>query len=109
MKEITDKMNAIELQTRELLEKAQFLEEQKNMMSHLMDCSVNDHEWLLRHVTSTLTKIHQLDLHCVRCGSTANFLAQQYPRGPSKVVESRPIPIFSAHEQRLSTIVGEEE
>ena len=44
MRTITDKMNEIEIQTRELLEKAQFLEGQKNMMSNLMDCNVQGHE-----------------------------------------------------------------
>ena len=100
MRTITDKMNEIELQTRELLEKAQFLEGQKNMMSNLMDCSVNDHQWLLRHVTSTLTEVYQLDLHCGRCGATANFPSRE---------GMQPIPIFSAHQQRLSALVGEEE
>ena len=52
MRTITDKMNEIELQTRELLEKAQFLEGQKNMMSNLMDCNVQGHEWILRNVES---------------------------------------------------------
>ena len=104
MKEITDKMNAIELQTRELLEKAKFLEDQKNMMANLMDCSVHDHQWLLRNVTSTLTEVYQMDLHCGRCGATANFPAYEphLPQLPR-------LPIFSVHEQRLDTIVGEEE
>ena len=109
MNTITAKMNAIELQTRELLEKAQFLEDQKNMMSNLMECSVNDHQWLLRNVTSTLTEVYQMDLYCERCGATANFVANVAHRERGHLVESRPIPIFSTHEQRLSTLVGEEE
>ncbi len=101
MKEITDKMNAIELQTRELLEKAQFLEDQKNLMSTLMECSQFDHTWEIGNITSTLTDVHQIDVYCTRCGSTANFVASSSP--------SRPIPIFSRTEHRLSTLVGEEE
>ena len=100
MNTITEKMNAIEMQTRELLEKAQFLEDQKNMMSNLMECSVNDHQWLLRNVTSTLTEVYQMDLYCERCGATANFPSME---------GMQPIPIFSTHEQRLSALVGEEE
>lgn len=109
MKEITDKMNAIELQTRELLEKARFLENQKNLMSTLMECSEFDHTWEIGNITSTLTDIHQIDVYCTRCGSTANFVANMQHRERGHLVESRPIPIFSRTERRLSKFVGEEE
>ena len=74
MQNLTDKMNEIEVQTRELLEKAKFLEDQKNMMANLMDCSVHDHQWLLRNVVSDLTKVFQLDIRCERCGAYAHGL-----------------------------------
>lgn len=99
MNTITEKMNAIELQTRELLEKAQFLEDQKNMMSNLMECSVHDHQWILRNVVGDLTKVYQLDIRCERCGAYAMFdgdretsLSIQTPQGMA-----------------LSDFVGEEE
>jgi len=109
MKEITDKMNAIELQTRELLEKAQILENQKVLMTTLMECSQFDHTWEIGNITSTLTEVHQIDVYCTRCGSTANFVTPTLHRERGHLVESRPIPIFSRTEQRLSTLVGEEE
>ena len=71
MKIITDRMNAIELQTRELLEKARFLEDEKDMLDSLMDCSVHDHQWVLRNVVSDLTKVFQFDIECERCGGFA--------------------------------------
>ena len=99
MKQITDKMNAIELQTRELLEKAKFLEDQRDMMSSLMECSVHDHQWVLVNVVSDLTKVYQLDIRCERCGAYAMFdgdretsLSIQTPAGDP-----------------LSDLVGEEE
>jgi len=73
MKIITDRMNAIELQTRELLEKARFLEDEKDMLDSLMDCSVHDHQWVLRNVVSDLTKVFQFDIECERCGGFAYF------------------------------------
>lgn len=101
MKEITDKMNAIELQTRELLEKAQILENQKVLMTTLMECSQFDHTWEIGNITSTLTEIYQIDVYCTRCGSTANF--------PHRKLSHPTIPIFSRTEQRLDKLVGEEE
>ena len=100
MKEITDRMNAIELQTKELLEKAQILENQKVLMTTLMGCSQFDHTWEIGNITSTLTDVHQIDVYCTRCGSTANF--------PS-LENMQAIPIFTRTEERLSTLVGEEE
>tara|TARA_Y100000768_G_C23869291_1_gene629675 strand:- start:621 stop:950 length:330 start_codon:yes stop_codon:yes gene_type:complete len=109
MKEITDKMNAIELQTKELLEKAQILENQKVLMTTLMECSQFDHTWEIGNITSTLTEVHQIDVYCTRCGSTANFVANVAHRERGHLVESRPIPIFARTEERLSKLVGEEE
>tara|TARA_R100000458_G_scaffold49352_1_gene48879 strand:+ start:587 stop:889 length:303 start_codon:yes stop_codon:yes gene_type:complete len=100
MKEIIDKMNAIELQTRELLEKAQMLENQKNLMSTLMECSEFDHTWVIGNITSTLTEIHQIDVFCTRCGSTASHVVHR---------KEYAIPIYSGTEEPLSTLVGEEE
>lgn len=73
MRTITDKMNEIEIQTRELLEKAQFLEDQKHMMTNLMDCNVHGHEWTLRDVLSDLTTVFWMDIRCARCGVDAKF------------------------------------
>ena len=98
MKEITDKMNAIELQTRELLEKAKFLEDQKNMMANLMDCSVHDHRWVLQNVVSDLVRVFQLDIICERCGVYAHF-----GMGES------PLQICTPAGDPLSGLVGEEE
>jgi len=100
MKEITDKMNAIELQTRELLEKAKFLEDQKNMMANLMDCSVHDHQWLLRNVVSDLTKVYQMDIRCERCGAYA-MLEGANPK--------HDLVICTPAGDPLSGLVGEEE
>lgn len=79
MQNLTDKMNEIEVQTRELIEKAKFLEDQKNMMANLMDCSVHDHQWLLQNVVSDLTEVFQLDIRCERCGAYANFGMAESP------------------------------
>ena len=100
MKEITDKMNAIELQTRELLEKAKFLEDQKNMMANLMDCSVHDHQWILRNVVSDLTNVYQLDIRCERCGAYA-MLEGNNP--------GHDLVIWTPQGAPLSDLVGEEE
>jgi len=113
MKEITDKMNAIELQTRKLLEKAKFLEDQRNMMANLMDCSVHDHQWLLRNVVSDLTKVYQLDIRCERCGAYAEFGSVENMH----VVGGRNHDIRAVHVLKictpagapLSDLVGEEE
>ena len=99
MKELTDKMNKIEIQTRELLEKAKFLEGQKYIMSQLMDCSVHDHQWLLRNVVSDLTDVFQLDIRCERCGAYAMFDGDKETRLRIQTPEGAP----------LSTLVGEEE
>ena len=80
MRTITDKMNEIEIQTRELLEKAQFLEDQKNMMSNLMDCNVQGHEWILRDVLSDLTAVFTMDIRCARCGTCAVFDGEELGR-----------------------------
>jgi hypothetical protein len=104
MKEITDKMNAIELQTRELLEKAKFLEDQKNMMANLMDCSVHDHQWLLRNVVSDLTKVYQLDIRCERCGAYADFGMGRDHHG-----HKSPLQICTPAGALLTDLVGEEE
>lgn len=100
MKEITDKMNAIELQTKELLEKAQMLENQKVLMTTLMECSQFDHTWEIGNITSTLTEVHQIDVYCTRCGSTAQHVVHR---------KEYAIPIYSRTEEPLSTLVGEEE
>ena len=97
MRTITDKMNEIEIQTRELLEKAQFLEGQKNMMSHLMDCNVHGHEWILRDVHSDLTKVFTLDIRCGRCGAYAVKQAEN------------PLPIRTPEGMLLTTFLEEEE
>ena len=99
MKEITDKMNAIELQTRELLEKARFLEGQRDMMSSLMDCSVHDHQWILQNVVSDLVRVFQLDIRCERCGVYAHFGMGESPL--QIWVDDGGMP--------LSVLVGEEE
>ena len=105
MREITDKMNAIELQTRELLEKAKFLEDQKNMMSNLMDCSVHDHQWLLRNVASDLTQVHQLDIRCERCGAYAMLGAIM----DGEFVNRHTLEVMTPQGIPLSDFVGEEE
>ncbi len=97
MRTITDKMNEIELQTRELLEKAQFLESQKNMMSNLMDCNVQGHEWILRNVESDLTKVFTLTLRCKRCGVYAVKQAEN------------PYPIRTPEGMSLNVFLEEEE
>ena len=99
MRTITDKMNEIEIQTRELLEKAQFLEGQKNMMANLMDCNVHDHQWLLRNVVSDLTAVFQLDIRCERCGAYAMFDGDRETRLNIQTPTGAP----------LSDLVGEEE
>jgi len=103
MKELTDKMNEIEIQTRELLEKAKFLEGQKYIMGQLMDCSVHDHEWLLRNVVSDLTKVYQLDIRCDRCGAYTMF---EHGRAD---VALEPLAIRTPEGALLSTLVEEEE
>ena len=105
MKELTDKMNTIELQTRELLEKAKFLEDQKNMMSNLMDCSVHDHQWLLRNVASDLTQVHQLDIRCERCGAYAMLGAIM----DGEFVNRHTLEVMTPTGAPLSDLVGEEE
>ena len=80
MRTITDKMNEIEIQTRELLEKAQFLEDQKHMMTNLMDCNVQGHEWILRDVLSDLTAVFSMDIRCARCGAYAVFDGEKLGR-----------------------------
>ena len=113
MKEITDKMNAIELQTRELLERAKFLEDQRDMMVNLMDCSVHDHQWVLRNVVSDLTTVFQFDIECERCGVFAYFGSGENMH----VIGGRNHDIRAVHVLKirtqqgapLSDLVGEEE
>ena len=99
MRTITDKMNEIELQTRELLEKAQFLEGQKNMMSNLMDCNVHDHKWLLRNVVSDLTAVFQLDIRWERCGAYAMFNGDRETRLNIETPTGEPLSVFLEEEE----------
>jgi len=99
MRTITDKMNEIELQTRELLEKAQFLEGQKNMMSNLMDCNVHDHHWILRNVVSDLTAVFQLDIRCERCGAYAMFNGDRETRLNIQTPTGEPLNVFLEEEE----------
>ena len=113
MKNLTDKMNEIEVQTRELLDRAKFLEDQKNMMANLMDCSVHDHQWVLRNVVSDLTTVFQFDIECERCGVFAYFGSGENMH----VIGGRNHDIRAVHVLKirtqqgapLSDLVGEEE
>ena len=99
MRTITDKMNEIEIQTRELLEKAQFLEDQKNMMSNLMDCNVQGHEWILRDVLSDLTAVFTMDIRCARCGAYAMFDGDRETRINIQTPAGMPLNVFLEEEE----------
>ena len=99
MRTITDKMNEIELQTRELLEKAQFLEGQKNMMSNLMDCNVHGHEWILRDVLSDLTAVFSIEIRCARCGAYAVIDGDREARIDIQTPTGMPLNVFLEEEE----------
>ena len=99
MRTITDKMNEIEIQTRELLEKAQFLEDQKHMMTNLMDCNVQGHEWILRDVLSDLTAVFSMDIRCARCGAYAVFDGDREARIDIQTSTGAPLNEFLEEEE----------
>tara|TARA_R100001594_G_C3976000_1_gene248902 strand:- start:425 stop:739 length:315 start_codon:yes stop_codon:yes gene_type:complete len=70
---ITERLNEIEEQTRELAQQAQSLEESKKAYEGLLECEVHDHHWKLEGVVSNLRHVQTIQINCQRCGCYAMY------------------------------------
>ena len=65
---ISDKLNEIEVRTRELAGEAQELAEWKAGLDALLECSVHDHDWHMdEQPVSSLREVFTIILICKRC------------------------------------------
>jgi len=69
--DITEKLNEIEVKTKNLIRKAQELEKSKTGLKGLLECEVHDHTWDLQSVVSSLRKVFHWHIVCARCGAWA--------------------------------------
>ena len=98
---ITEKLNEIEEQTKEIAQRARELEENKRAYEGLLECEIHDHKWSLEGVVANLRYVQTIEIHCVRCRCYAMF-ARATPT-------THGIPVNTPSDIPLTTLIPEED
>ena len=98
---ITEKLNEIEEQTKEIAQQARELETNKRAYEGLLECEIHDHKWSLEGVVANLRYVQTIEIHCQRCGCYAMF-ARTTPT-------THGIPVNTPSDIPLTTLIPEED
>jgi len=104
---ITQKLNEIEEQTKELAQQAQSLEENKRAYEGLLECEVHDHVWKLEGIGSNLRYVQTIQIICERCGCYAMYSQTQCQHVSSGGIDGQ-IPITHHTQVLLTDLIPEE-
>ena len=101
---ITEKLNEIEEQTKEIAQQARELETNKRAYEGLLECEIHDHKWSLEGVVANLRYVQTIEIHCVRCGCYA-----MYAIGHATTSKSYGIPVTTPTDTELRDLIPEED
>ena len=101
---ITEKLNEIEEQTKEIAQQARELETNKRAYEGLLECEIHDHKWSLEGVVANLRYVQTIEIHCVRCGCYAMYAIPMF-----QPILPDGIPVKAPTDIELRVLIPEED